>query len=347
MEDDARQKSYRDFVRQLCWRDCKNLGELDLSFGAVCMQRRPKTGAFESSAEKFVRRKLIGEEPARDARLNGRLGSTSSIYFDWNKTQVFLSRGSTLNSHGLSPNGGHQIVLPGKQDAWTAIYLPLDDSVATATAYIGHWVVQKWTKTDEGWVTPLGEELGLREALAETRGPLSEAWFPPAEKQNLKPNDLRGYYEESYLQARHYRRGKTLHWAGRDFQRLEPADPCVPLDQLRPGRVRVEFDVAVECVFVELVRFSDADYERLKKMGPEAVSFEAFTFTGGRPRRRTWLFHDSSDSMFFPVDFADHELYETLWPERFGDPRDLSRVERPLATTKIDERLYVECGILD
>jgi hypothetical protein len=223
-----------ELTERLCWLDCRVVGEVSMAF----LRQATKSGRSDLD-DQLDRRLLKGVKEPFYAGLDSlwQSGGTSSIVLvgastrDSDKTQELPH----CRIKGL--------------DLALAIYLPLEGSSPTwAKLWIHSHLLCEWRRTQSGWeeVRSPGED--LRKALSKERDP-PESVDLRRELHDQKNETLRVFdSQRQTAYSRPYDRASTIEWRGKQYQRCQLVDPCLPLVAFY-APVRMEFDRHVDfCV---------------------------------------------------------------------------------------------------
>lgn len=177
--------------------------------------------------------------------------------------------------------GSTEIEVKPLTDALTAVYLPLDQSVSSATLLVGRFQVQSWTKNERGWKRAADERTDLDHLLSRER-----SWVADTRCLSRSRDEELGeilHKKLPPLEGDLYDRGSVVEVKGQRYQRCLAADPCLPLYGLNRESVRLIFDADDVKVFLELVQFASSC--RLRDCRPPVFRT---SYCNGVARTQAW-----------------------------------------------------------
>lgn len=255
--EEASYQRFCDKAHRWCWEDCTVVGEIE---NMAPMQ------SYRTSATPECGFDLESRLEQRNDR-----GTQSSFF----QSMIKLATRPDLTSTAILIHCDGE---PINEPAWRtgrsmrcavrlngiwidlipAVYLPLDDDVASMNLIMNGSSVAKWHKGSLGWVLAGKDEPELERALAKVREiPDSPLHLTTEIRKSvgLLERELYALRQKAISNAP-YNRQSVIEWKGRRFQRCVLASPCIPMTamlQTTADGIYLEFDRAeVEC-FVETV----------------------------------------------------------------------------------------------
>lgn len=298
---------YREFAQEMCWKNCKVMGNL------LNSSQRPALQEIDDDEEVEEDQRKIGQRANLWENLESRERNPSCDEAAFAEELFQLLVGGSKRTDSLETNDSPQTVaylkfmrgettyeLTGRSDLILAIYLPLDGPSSTASVTVHNYLLRRWRKSHGRWKVELSHDDDLRSILQRSRPQKSEPVIAPGWSYVESLSRLLALGRTSVL-SRPFERQEILVVCGKRYQRCSVAEAAFPSFVANFSRFVLRFN-AVEDASVETVFF---DFSTLLRVQNHVVHFEDGTEIACRAGRKSvWI---AKDGLSIPLYVGETE----------------------------------------